>query len=91
MAQDSLETQERLDRADLSQRPKVRFNQFKGEPEDFEGFERDAAKIMALYPSPEQQVLQIANICGDPIDKLVLRYLNSGPRGPQDAIDNLRS
>ena len=46
---------------------------------------------MALYPSAEQQVLQIANICGDPIDKLVLWYLNSGPRGPQDAIHNLRS
>ena len=72
MAQDYLEAQERLERAYLSQRPKVRFNQFKGEPEDFEVFERDAAKIMALYPSPEQQILQISNICGDPIDKMVL-------------------
>ena len=91
MAQEALEAQERLDRADLSQRPKVRFNKFKGQPKDFDVFERDTAKIMALYPDPEQQILQIASICGDHIDKIVLRYLNSGPRGPQDAIDNLRS
>ena len=45
MAQDALETQERLDRADLSQRPKVRFNQFRGEPESFDVFERDISTV----------------------------------------------
>ena len=49
----------------------MKFHKFTGQPEDFEVFERDAATIIALYPTAEQQILQIASICGEPINKLV--------------------
>ena len=90
-AQDEIEAQERLERIDLQQRPKIKFHQFTGLPEDFDTFMKDAKVLFSLYPKPEQRILKLANITSKEISKQILRYLASGDKGPQEALDNLRS
>ena len=91
-AQDSLEEEDKLQRVRLSQRPKSKFSDFHGEPQEWKVFLGDTKEIYELFKDPQQRILQIAGICPDQVIKdKVMAYSGSGPEGPDKAIAALKS
>ena len=75
----------------MSQRPRTKFHDFHGRPEEWDVFLSDAKVIFELFPSPKQRILQMAAICPDEeIKNKILCYSGSGESGPEQAIENLR-
>ena len=87
--QDELEAEERTERVDLQQRPRLRFSTFSGQPEEFNIFLKNSQKLFQLYPTAEQRILQMAQLVKEDLRHHILRYLSSGEAGPELAIENM--
>ena len=89
--QDELEAQEKQQRVDMQQRPRLCFSVFSGAPEDFDIFLKNTQKLFQLYSSSEQQIIQMAEIVTPDLKHHILRYLSSGEDGPEKAIEDMTS
>lgn len=68
---DRLENEERLQRKEATQRPRTQFPAYEGLADQWIQFQALSVSVQKLYPTPEQQVLQLAAVCEDSITKTV--------------------
>ena len=87
-----MEEEEKLQRVRLSQRPKSKFSDFHGQPQEWKVFLGDTREIYELFKDPQQRILQIAGLCPDQAVKdIVMAYSRGGPEGPDKAIAALKA
>ena len=85
-ALDNLETEEKLERVESTQRPRTQFPTFEGQADQLIEFKQLATRIQKLYSTPEQQVLQLVAVCEESIAKTVRR-----PTTIERAMEDLAS
>ena len=73
-ALDDLDEQEQLQRVETTQRPLTKFPRYEGLADQWVQFQALFKSIQRLYPTSEQQVFQLAQVCEETIAKTVRRH-----------------